>query len=344
MTNDTMIGVDLAKNVFQVHGASGTGAVLFRKKLSRTQFQRFMAQQEPCVVAMEACGGANYWARELQRLGHSVKLISPRYVKPFIKRHKNDTIDAEAIVEAAQRPGMRTVDIKTEQQQARAILFRTREQFVRQRTDLVNALRSHLYEFGHVVPQGISQIGRLEDILGEPGTDLPALVRELGQVLLTQIKQKTEMIQALDKRISATASDSEEARRLQSIPGVGPITALAIEAFAPDLATFRRGRDFAAWLGLVPKQHSTGGKQRLGRMSKAGQSDIRRLLIIGAMSRLNWLGRKSIKEGSWLDRIKGRKPRLLVAVALANKMARMIWAIATKKELYRDPELSLAAG
>jgi transposase len=343
MTTDTMIGVDLAKHVFQVHGASRTGEVLFRKKLSRSQFQRFMAQQRPCVVAMETCGGAHYWAREMHRLGHSVKLIAPRYVKPFVKRHKNDAADAEAIVEAAQRPEMCSVEVKSEEQQARAILFRTREQFVRQRTDLVNALRAHLYEFGYAVPQGIGNLGRLEEILLAPETGIPGLVRELGQVLLGQIGQKNEAIHHLDQRIRATAGESEDARRLQTIPGVGPITALAIEAFAPDLSTFRRGRDFAAWLGLVPRQHSSGGKQRLGRVSKAGQRDIRRLLIIGAMSRLNWLGRKSISEGSWLDRLKGRKPRMLVAVALANKMARMIWAIATRKEVYRDPELTLPA-
>jgi len=343
VAKDTMIGVDLAKHVFQVHGASTTGKVLFRRKLSRSQFPRFMAQQEPCVIAMEACGSAHYWAREMMRLGHTVKLIAPRYVKPFVKRHKNDAADAEAIVEAAQRPEMRTVEVKSEKQQARAILFRTREQLVRQRTDLVNALRAQLYEFGYIVPQGIGHLDRIEEILMTPASDIPDLVRELGQLLIAQIRQKTEVIHGLDTRIRETACDSEDARRLQTIPGVGPITALAIEAFAPELATFRRGRDFAAWLGLVPRQHSSGGKQRLGRVSKAGQRDIRRLLIIGAMSRLNWLGRKTISEGSWLDRLKGRKPRMLVAVALANKMARMIWAIATKKDVYRDPRLSLTA-
>jgi transposase len=343
MAKDMMIGVDLAKHVFQLHGASRTGEVVFRKKLSRSQFARFMAHHPPCSVAMEACSGAHYWAREMMRLGHRVKLIAPRYVKPFVKRHKNDAADAEAIVEAAQRPEMRTVEVKSEQQQTRAILFRTRDQFVRQRTDLVNALRAHLYEFGYIVPQGIENLRRIEEILQNATSELPDLLRELGKVLVGQIEQKTEVIRCLDKRIKESACESDDARRLQTIPGVGPITALAVEAFAPELATFRRGRDFAAWLGLVPRQHSSGGKQRLGRVSKAGQSDIRRLLIIGAMSRLNWLGRKSIKEGSWLDRLAGRKPRMLVAVALANKMARIIWAIATRKEVYRDPGPSPAA-
>jgi len=340
---DTMIGVDLAKNVFQVHGASASGQVQFRKKLTRLQFQRFMAGREPCVVVMEACGSSHYWAREMARLGHEVKLIAPRYVKPFLKRHKNDAVDAEAIVEAAQRPGMRFVEAKTENQQARAILFRTREQLVRQRTDLVNALRAHLYEFGYIVPQGIEYQSRLKQILDEPSSELPELVREVGRILLEQIAGKNDAVANIDQKMKRLAAQSNIARRLQTIPGVGPVTALAVEAFAPSLESFRCGRDFAAWLGLVPKQYSSGGKQRLGRMSKAGQRDIRRLLIIGAMSRLNWLGRKSIVEGSWLDRLVRRKPRMLVAVALANKMARTIWAMLTKKQDYRDPARLLSA-
>ena len=340
---DTMIGVDLAKNVFQVHGALMSGQVQFRKKLTRLQFQRFMAGREPCVVVMEACGGSHYWAREMARLGHEVRLIAPRYVKPFLKRHKNDAVDAEAIVEAAQRPGMRFVEVKTEDQQARAILFRTREQLVRQRTDLINALRAHLYEYGYIVPQGIGHQGRLKEILDEPKSELPELVREVGRTILEQIAGKNDAIVGMDRKMRHLAAQSDNARRLQTIPGVGPVTALAVEAFAPSLQAFRCGRDFAAWLGLVPKQYSSGGKQRLGRMSKAGQRDIRRLLIIGAMSRLNWLGRKSIAEGSWLDRLARRKPRMLVAVALANKMARTIWAMVTKQQDYRDPARAAAA-
>lgn len=343
MTKDTMIGVDLAKSVFQVHGASMTGQPKFRKKLSRHGFAEFMAKQPPAIVVMEACGSAHYWAREMSRRGHEVKLIAPRYVKPFVKRQKNDAADAEAIVIAAQRPEMRFVEPKSTEQQSRTILFRARERLVHQRTELVNALRACLYEFGHVVPQGLHQLGKIKGILDEPNSDLPELMRNECGDLMKQIAEKTVRINARTAKIKAVAAEADAARRLQTIPGVGPLTALAVEAFAPPMESFRCGRDFAAWLGLVPRQFSSGGKERLGRVSKAGQSDIRRLLIIGAMSRLNWLGRKSIPEGSWLARIAARKPRMLVAIALANKMARTIWALLTKNEDYRDSAQVAAA-
>lgn len=343
MTKDTMIGVDLAKTAFQVHGASMTGQAKFSKKLARRSFAKFMAEQPPAVVVMEACGSAHYWAREMIRLGHEVKLIAPQYVKPFVKRQKNDAADAEAIVIAAQRPEMRFVEPKSAEQQSRGILFRARERLVHQRTELVNALRACLYEYGHVVPQGIQQIKRIEDILDAPNSDLPALMREECRDLLEQIAEKTVRINARTGKIKALAAETDTARRLQTIPGVGPFTALAVEAFAPPMENFRCGRDFAAWLGLVPRQFSSGGKERLGRISKAGQVDIRRLLIIGAMSRLNWLGCRSIPEGSWLARLAARKPRMLVAIALANKMARTIWAMLTKNEDYRVPAQAVAA-
>jgi transposase len=338
-----MIGIDLAKNVFQLHAASMTGQSKFRKKLSRQSFARFMAEQPPSVVVMEACGSAHYWAREMMRLGHEVKLIAPQYVKPFVKRQKNDAADAEAIVIAAQRPEMRFVDPKSAEQQSKAISFRARERLVRQRTELVNALRACLYEYGHVVPQGIHQIKRIEEILDLPNSDLPESMREECRDLLEQIAEQTARINARTGKIKVLAAQADTARRLQTIPGVGPLTALAVEAFAPSMKSFRCGRDFAAWLGLVPRQFSSGGKERLGRISKAGQADIRRLLIIGAMSRLNWLGRKSISEGSWLARMAARKPRMLVAIALANKMARTIWAVLTKNEDYRVPAQVAAA-
>ena len=333
---DTMIGVDLAKSVFQLHATSLTGELKFRKKLSRQGFVRFMEEHDPAVVVMEACGGANFWSREMVRLGHDVKLIAPQYVQPFVKRQKNDAADAEAIVIAAQRPEMRFVEPKTEEQQARAVVFRTRERLLYQRTELINVVRSILYEHGLTFPTGFEQIGRIETVLRDPAIVLLDIVRAECLDLIQQIAEKTNRITAKTQMAKELAKDAETARRLQTMPGLGPITALAIETFAPPLETFNCGRSFAAWLGLVPRQHSSGGKARLGRISKAGQADIRRLLITGAMSRLNWLGRKRIQPGSWLANMLDRKPRLLVAIALANKMARAIWAMLTKGEDYRD--------
>lgn len=276
------------------------------------------------------------------KLGHEVKLIAPRYVKLFVKRQKNDAADAKAIVIAAQRPEMRFVGPKSAEQQSQAVLFRARERLVHQRTELVNALRAALYEYGHVVPQGIHQIIRIEAILAAPNSDLPDLMREECRDLLEQIAEQTVRITARTLKIKTLSAEADTARRLQTIPGGGPITALAVEAFAPPMENFSCGRDFAAWLGLVPRQFSSGGKERLGRTSKAGQADIRRLLIIGAMSQLNWMGRKSIPDGSWLARMIARKPRMLVAIALANKMARTIWAMLTKNEDYRVPAQAVA--
>ena len=340
---DMMIGVDLAKNVFQVHGALRTGEVQFRKKLTRAQFPAFMAQQEHCLVIFEACGSAHYWAHEIEAFGHEVKLIAPQYVSPFVKRQKNDAADAEAIVIAARQPEMRFVEPKTVEQQSRAAVFRGRERLVHQRTADVNALRALLYEHGHVFPQGIRYLNRMTALVKDETTDLHALIREECLDLLAQIAEKTARIIERNAKLKTLAAESDKARQLQTMPGVGPLTAVAVEAFGPDMAQFKTGRDFAAWLGLVPKQHSSGGKERLGRMTKAGQADIRRLLIIGAMSRLGWLGQRKIVEGSWLSRMLARKPKMLVAIALANKMARQIWAMLTKNEDYRDPALAAAA-
>ncbi len=343
MNDVSIIGVDLAKNVFQLHGAAADGTVQFRRKLSRLQFQRFMADHPRCVVAMEACGGAHHWAREMQRLGHKVRLNAPRYVKPFIKRQKNDAADAEAIVEASLRPTMRYVEPKTGDQQARALVFRTREQFVRQRTEAINALRSHLYEFGYIAPQGIGHLSRLEVVIEDPVSDLPPLAREICRELLSQIAHLTARIDALKKRIDAIAREGEISRRLQTMPGVGPIGALAVETFAPPMEQFKRGRDFAAWLGLVPRQASTGGKQKLGKTSKMGQRDIRRLLVTGAMAVVRWALRRGAPRNPWLARMLERKPPMVIASALANKMARGIWAMLSRGEDYRGPELGRAA-
>jgi transposase len=337
MSDASIIGLDLAKRVFHLHGAAPDGSVLFRKKLSRGQLLAFIAGQSPCIVAMEACATAHDWGREIQALGHRVRLIPPAYVKPFVKRQKNDMADAEAIAEAALRPTMRFVAVKTKEQQARSMIFRTRDMLVRQRVDLINALRGHLAEYGVVAPQGPAHIRKLATAVKDEASNLPKTVREMALVYLEQINLLAAQITELEKRIRAEAAHVETTKRLQTMPGVGPVTAVAIESFAPAMTTFRRGRDFAAWLGLVPRQNSTGGRQKLGRVSKMGQRDIRRLLIIGAMSVVRAAVRRGAPEGSWLARMLEKKPRLLVAVALANKMARGIWAMMTKNEIYRDP-------
>ncbi len=335
MEEANVIGIDLAKNSFQVHGAKADGSVAYRKKLSRARLLGFLAARPRCVVAMEACPSAHYWGREIMALGHEVRLVPPVYVKPFVKRHKNDAADAEAITEAAQRPTMHFVEVKTEGQQARAMLFRTRDLLVRQRTQVINALRGHLAEFGVVAPQGTAQIVRLAGALDDRDSGLPEAVVELGGLLLGRIEELEEKIDGLSSRLLEAARQDEDAARLMTIPGIGPVTALAIQAFAPPMESFRRGRDFSAWLGLVPKQHTTGGKPRLGKISKMGQRDLRRLLISGAMAVIQNAVRRGETADPWLAGMLGRKPRMLVAVALANRTARIAWALSTKKEVYR---------
>lgn len=247
------------------------GELKFRKKLTRPQFEKFMTEHDPAVVVMEACGGAHYWARVMSELGHEVKLITPQYVHPFVKRQKNDAADAEAIVIAAQRPEMRFAVPKTEDQPARAALFRSRERLVRDRTEMVNALRGTLYEQGQSFPTGIRHLSRIQALLDDPENGLHRLAQRECLDLIEQIAQTTERIDAKTKQATTLSAQSYVTRRLQTIPGVGPLTALAVETFAPQMETFNSGRDFAAWLGIVPRQHSSGGKQRLGKISRAGQ-------------------------------------------------------------------------
>jgi transposase len=338
MSEVTTIGLDLAKNVFQVHGADSSGHAVLRKKLRRDQVLSFFSQVPPCVVAMEACGGAHFWGREIGKLGHDVRLVPPAYVKPFVKRQKNDAADAEAICEAAQRPSMRFVPVKSEETQGAAMVFRVRELLIRQRTQAINALRGHLAEFGAVVPQGAANAGRLVALVEDRDNSLPADARGTLEVLIGTLAQLDTQIRKLDAEIARRAKESDVARRLMTVPGIGPLIATAIAVLAPPPETFRRGRDFAAWLGLVPRQHSTGGKQRLGATTKMGERSLRRLLIIGANSVIiKRHVHKEAQPGTWLGGLLSRKPPMLVRVALANKMARIVWALMARGGVYRSP-------
>jgi len=340
----TTIGLDIAKNVFHAHGADERGRVVFSKRISRGKLLEFFAAHPRCMVALEACGGAHHWARQLLQLGHQVRLIPPSYVKPFVKRHKNDAVDAEAICEAAQRPSMRFVAVKGEEQQAAGLVFRTRDLLVKQRTQLINAIRGHLSEYGWVAPKGPSHVAMLADLLEEEkmASTLPEAVRSMLRVMLDLLGNLDERIKDLDKEIARRAREDEVSRRLMTIPGIGPIGATAIAALAPPAETFAKGRDFAAWLGLTPLQKSTGGKQKLGATSKMGERTLRRLLIIGSSAVVLQASKRGAPKGSWLERMLARKPRMLVTVALANKTARIVWALLVRQEDYKAPVAALA--
>jgi transposase len=337
MEHTITIGLDIAKQVFQAHGADAAGHVLFRKRLTRAKLLGFFAAQAPCVVAMEACAGSHFWGREIGKLGHTVRLIPPAYVKPFVKRQKNDAADAEAICEAAQRPSMRFVPVKGEEQQANGVVFRARDLLVRQRTQCINALRGHLSEYGYVFRQGIAHAPTLIAHVEEPTSSLPESARTILKVLICTFAALEAQIKELDGEINRRSKTDPVARRLMTIPGVGPISATAITALVPAAGSFRTGRDFAAWLGLTPLQKSSGGKQKLGAISKRGERTIRRLLILGASSVIRQACVRGAPAGSWLAQMLSRKPKMLVTVALANKMARVVWALLVKGGVYRTP-------
>jgi transposase len=330
----TTIGVDLAKHVFQVHGVDSDGVAVLRKQLRRSQVLSFFSRLPRCVVGMEACATAHYWARELDALGHEVRLMPAQYVKAYVKRNKNDAADAEAICEAVVRPTMRFVPVKTAEQQAALLLHRGRERLVRERTALVNALRGHLAEFGVIAPLGLSNVGKLIAIIrDESDARLPALAHKVLQVLATQIEQLEAAVAALEKQLMAWHKSNPVSQRLATIPGIGPIIATAIAATVADPIAFRSGRELAAWLGLVPRQNSTGGKNRLGGISKRGNQYLRRLLINGASA--NLLRSKATNADPWVIGLRRRRPSLVVAVALANKTARIAWAVMHRQEDYQ---------
>jgi transposase len=336
MEQITTIGLDIAKHVFHVHAVDERGRMLFSKRVSRSGVLAFFARQPRCVVALEACAGSHHWGRELKRLGHEVRLIAPAYVKPFVKRQKNDAADAEAICEAAQRPAMRFVAVKSEEQQASAMVFRGRDLLVGQRTQIINALRGHMAEHGWVAPKGPSHVARLAELLEDEGA-VPPGARPVLKLLIEMVEELDRRIAELDREIARRAREDETARRLMTIPGIGPITATALTALAPPPESFARGRDFAAWLGLVPRQHSSGGKQKLGAISRMGERSLRRLLIIGASAVVLHASKRGAPAGSWLEPMLARKPRMLVTVALANKTARIVWALLKRNEVYRAP-------
>jgi transposase len=336
----TTIGLDIAKNVFQVHAIDAEGAAVIRRKVRRSEMLPFFSQLSPCVVGIEACATSHHWARELTELGHTVRLIPPSYVKPYVRRGKNDAADAAAIAEAASRPSMRFVPAKSTEQQAVLVLHRTRDLLVKQRTMLINALRCHLAEFGIIAAQKRTGLAQLVAIVRDADDEgLPPLARRALEPLILQMEHAQVAIAQLDKQIEAHHRSDPVSRRLGTIPGVGPLIATAIAATMLDPSHFRSGREFAAWLGLVPKQNSSGGKERLGRISRQGNRYLRRLLVVGATSVLRHDRGKAVGN-AWLRSLLERKPPRLVTVALANKIARTAWALLVRNQDYRAAHIS----
>jgi transposase len=344
MSEVITIGLDIAKSVFQVHGVDDAGTVVIRRRVSRSKMLEFFADLPPCLVGIEACPAAHHWGRELQALGHTVKLMPPSYVKAYLKRSKNDANDAAAICEAVSRPSMRFVAIKTKEQQAALMLHRARQLLVRQRTMLSNAIRGHLAELGIVSAKGRNGTGELLEIItNDADSRIPLAARNILKVLAVQYSTIGTEIASIGKSILAWHRSCEPSRRLEEIPGVGPIVATALVAEIGDWKAFKSGRGLAAWIGLVPKQHTTGGKDKLGSITKQGNRYLRWLLVAGAMAVIRYAQKHGTKKRPWLGRLMERRPTKVAAVALADKMARIAWAIMTRGERYKEPELLLAA-
>jgi transposase len=330
----SIVGLDLAKSVFQVHGVDEVGNAVLVKKLHRKQMLPFFSKLPPCLIGVEACGTAHYWARTLTAIGHEVRLIPPSYVKAFVKRGKSDALDAEAICEAVQRPSMRFVPVKTVEQQGILMTHRARSLLVRQRTMLANALRAHLAELGFVANPGIANLAKLAEQAMADKDALPAYARSALEILIRQIMTVSSEVTALDQQLMAWHTESEASRRLAAIPGLGIITATAIAATVTDPDQFRSGRQFAAWLGLTPQQRSTGGKTRLGGISKQGDRYLRRLLVVGATAVMRHVKDKPTPMADWIRKLSEKKPFRVVSVALANKLARIAWVVLTREEAY----------
>lgn len=347
------IGLDIAKNVMQVHGVDAAGAVVERKRLSRAKLLDFFQGAAPCLVGIEACGSAHHWARQIAGFGHDVRLIPPVYVKPYVKRSKTDAADAAAICEAVGRPHMRFVPVKSEETQALALVYKTRSLLVAQRTALSNSIRAHLAEFGIVAAQGPAGLAALTQVALGQDPRLPALAREGLACLAGTIDATQLQIDKLDARIAAVVKGDKNCRALQAVPGIGPVAAGTLVALSGDLARFASGRDFAAWLGLTPRQNSSGDKTRLGKITKAGDKGLRTLLVLGAMAVIRHTRGNPAKgiaakasagaASAWLTGLLARRPPLVAAVALAAKTARIVWAMLTRGEAYRAPGTPAAA-
>ncbi len=330
----TMIGMDTAKSVFQIHAVDTAGTVQIRRRLQRRELIPFFEQQQRCTVVMEACGASHHWGRVLTGLGHDVKLIAPEAVKPFVKKgKKNDAADAAAVCIAASRPEVKFVPIKSEAQQGFLALHSARSLLIKQQTMLVNAMRGLAAEFGLTVPKGVSHLKELTALV-DANKALPKTARQVFTALLDQCQGVIESIETFEAEIIAHARRDDTARRLTTIPGIGPITASLIAATVSDIGVFKSARHFAAWLGLVPRQHSTGGKTRLGRITKSGNREIRKLLVLGATSIFHRAPKWTNAVGSWTRGLLERRPVRLVTVALANKIARIAWALMTRNEVY----------
>jgi transposase len=339
----TTIGLDIAKSVFQVHGVDAQGEVIIRRQLKRRYVLAFFQKLPSCLVGIESCASSHHWSRELKALGHTVRLMPPAYVKPYVKRQKNDAADAEAICEAVTRANMRFVATKTPEQQSCLMLHRTRHLFIRQQTAVINAIRAHLAEFGIVAPVGRNGVEELLNVVADPSDKrVPEVARMCLAALGAQLRRLKEQILEFDRMIMAWHRSNEASKRLDAIPGVGPMLATALVASIADPKVFRSGRNFSAWIGLVPKQHSSGGKNRLGSISKQGDRYLRSLFTAGALAVIRYAKINGTKHRPWLTALLARRPTKVAAIALANKIARMVWAMMARGERYKEP-VALAA-